>query len=109
MKKQVQINGKVEKFQPTTLDQIWGDTGMSKYQTMNSAEYEKQLDNMSFTDIQNHARKIGVFPTDNRTFLIKKLMTEFRAYVNQFHAPTEAKKIEKPVSAEVLKILAEGR
>ena len=29
-----QAHGKEEKFVPTTLDQIWGDEGLSKYGTM---------------------------------------------------------------------------
>ena len=35
-----QTHGK-EEFKPTTLDQIWGDTGISKYGTLNEDEYEK--------------------------------------------------------------------
>ena len=33
-----QIHGKEDKFEPTSLDQIWGDTGMYKYGTFNEGE-----------------------------------------------------------------------
>ena len=32
-KKMQQTHGKVETFQPTTLDQVWGDDGTGKYST----------------------------------------------------------------------------
>ena len=34
-----QTHGKVEDFKPTTLDQIWGDDGLSKYQTLDEVQY----------------------------------------------------------------------
>ena len=34
-----QIHGEEEKFQPTSLDQVWGEDGSSTYGTMNDAEY----------------------------------------------------------------------
>ena len=37
-----QIDAKEETGRPTTLDQIWGDTGISKYGT-NDFEYYKYL------------------------------------------------------------------
>ena len=40
-----QTHGKEEgNFKPTTLDQIWGDDGVSKYGTLNEAEYIKKID-----------------------------------------------------------------
>ena len=34
VKKMSQTHGKVEKFEATTLDQIWGDDGTSMYGTL---------------------------------------------------------------------------
>ena len=47
-----QAHGKDEtkEFQPTTLDQVWGDTGLWKYNTMNEDEYKDQLKQMSKAD-----------------------------------------------------------
>ena len=42
LKNMSQAHGKVEKFEPTTLDQIWGDDGTSMYGTMQQSEYEKR-------------------------------------------------------------------
>ena len=33
-----------QEFQPTTLDQIWGDTGSSTYGTMDEEVYAKRVD-----------------------------------------------------------------
>ena len=107
-KRQIEINGKQETFEPTTLDQIWGDTGMGKYQTLDVEEYKRELDEMTFTDLQNHCRKHHVFPTDNREFLIKKLIAEFKYHVSQYRHPRVEQK-EHKISGEAMKILAEGR
>ena len=41
-----QAHGKVEGPEPTTLDQIWGDSGLSKYRTLDASEYEIYLNNL---------------------------------------------------------------
>ena len=38
-----QTHAKEEKFQPTTLDQIWGDTGQTRYGHLDIEKYEKSL------------------------------------------------------------------
>ena len=104
-----QAHGKEEKHQPTTLDQIWGDSGMSKYKTLNEEEYEQQLRDFSRADLQAHAVKVGLIPIDNSDQLRKRLLTEFRKYASVYKAPIHAKKDEKPLSKQAMKILNEGK
>jgi hypothetical protein len=68
----------VEGFQPSTLDQVWGDTGNTKYGTMDEAEYTDKLKEMNKSDLQAHASRAGLIPIDDRGILTKKLLTEFR-------------------------------
>ena len=101
--------GAKAEIQPTTLDQIWGDTGLWKYNTTDIEEYSRQLNEMSLADIQNHASKMGIHPTANRTNLAKKLKTEFRKHVSQYKPIEVAQDEEDEVSLEVRKILEEGQ
>ena len=73
-----QAHGKEEKTQPTTLDQIWGDTGMTRYGHQNEEKYKQSLKEMTKSDIQAHAHFIGLVPVDNREQLEKRLVSEFR-------------------------------
>jgi hypothetical protein len=104
-----ETNAKVETFQPTTLDQIWGDTGKGKYGTMNEVEYQAKLKGMNRSDLQSHARSLGIMPNDNYELLIRKLMQEFRLHVSAFRIPTPAQSKPAKLSPQVSKILAEGR
>lgn len=104
-----QAHGKEEKTQPTTLDQIWGDTGMMKYGTLNEDEYKKALDAMGKSDIFAHAAGVGIVPVDNREQLTKRLVKEFQKYASAYKKPLEDKKEAPEISTDVLKILSEGR
>jgi hypothetical protein len=103
-----QTHGKTEEFRPTTLDQIWGDTGAWKYQTMDESEYRGMLENMPRSDLTAHASKIGLIPIDDRNMLIGRLMGEFKKHVSTYRntqSPTQS----GPLPPEVEKILKEGR
>jgi len=103
-----QIDGKSEeKVIPSTLDQIWGDTGLSRYHTLNEKEYTTYLSELNKSDLQTHATKIGLLPIDNRELLTSRLLREFKKYVDSFKRPVPMK--TKVVSKEALQILAEGR
>lgn len=84
-----QIDAKEETGRPTTLDQIWGDTGLQKYGTNSFDEYQAYLKSMNRSDIQTHAMKVGVLPTDNHEVLIARLEREFKRHVCAYQAPTE--------------------
>ncbi len=108
-----QTHGKsenLEGLQPVTLDQIWGDYGLSKYSTMDESVYAGQLQDMSMSDIQNHAATIGLIPTSHRGNLTKKLITEFKKHVASY-VPSKIIKSNssQEIDPEVLKILKEGQ
>ena len=103
-----QTHGK--KYEPTTLDQVWGDEGLSVYGTMNEEEYQTQLDEFNRTDLQSHASKIGVVPLDDRSRLTKTLVSEFRKHVSKFRRPSEVeRRVEEDTHAKVRKLLSDGR
>ena len=64
-----QIDGKLtepEQLMPTTMDQVWGNTGISKYKTLDAAEYKKTIDDMARADLYNHAVSVGLVPNGPR-------------------------------------------
>ena len=104
-----QTHGKEErKTRPTTLDQVWGDTGLSKYGTMDEASYAEEISSMNKSDLQAHASTVGIIPIDNREMLSQRLMREFKKHVASYNTPVE-KKRSIQLSKAAKAILAEGR
>lgn len=103
-----QVHGKVEDFKPTTLDQIWGDDGLTKYQTLNEDQYKNFLSDMGKTELHAHCGKVGVVPIDNREMLEKKLVIEFLKHVNSYRVPNN-KTISTSLSKDALDVLKEGK
>jgi len=104
-----QTHGKDEASpKSTTLDQIWGDTGLSKYKTMEITEYRGSLKGMNKTDLQRHASEVGIIPVDNRDILVKRLEGEFNKYVANYRVP-QVKSNPRILSQEAKDILSEGR
>ena len=106
-----QSHGKEEKFQPATLDQIWGDDGIGKYSTNNEEEYKRQLDEMNRTDIEAHASTLGILPAGDRTRLEERLVYEFKRHFNQYQKPMNDAPAANngDIPDHVRKILEEGR
>jgi len=107
-----QTHGKVEKPLYSTLEQIWGDTGLSRYGTFDENEYAQELKNMTKSDIQAHANKLGLVPIDNRTELVKRLLKEFIYHKSKYStipADIQINNISSELSPEVRKILSEGK
>jgi|SRR3990167_1743903 len=108
-----QVDGKLETdFQPTTLSQIWGDRGTTKFGTTDAEEYTKTLADMNLSDLQTHSIGVGIVPSDNREQLTKKLLREFQLHVSAYRVPkiSRAKKETSPdLSKAAARILAEGR
>ena len=105
-----QIHGKEEKFEPTSLDQIWGDTGLDKYSTFDKGEYRAYLDDLNKTDLQQHAIKIGLVPIRERNRLTANLITAFQQHVAQYQKPSQGPPPDGPdIDPEIEKILSEGR
>jgi hypothetical protein len=106
-----ETNAKVEDFKPTSLDQIWGDRGTSKYGTLDPEKYAEKLRGLNKTDLFAHARSIGIMPNDNYDLLLRKLKEEFLAHINAYRRPSSNTTVAgaKKISPQVLKILSEGR
>ena len=105
-----ETHGKIEEGEkPTTLDQIWGDTGLWKYKTMDLIEYKKYLMEMNKTDLQAHAKKIGLIPIDDRINLNKRLVDEFKKHISAYKSSSQTKETPQDVSEEAKRILSEGR
>ena len=104
-----QVHGKELKFQASTLEQVWGDTGHTKYGTTDTGEYIRQLDDMNKSDLQGHARIIGFVPIDDRVTLTNKLISEFNKYVSGFKKPLQQPHPGSPLSSKAKKIMDEGR
>jgi len=99
---------KEEEYEPTTLDQIWGDDGMGKYKTLDNGEYEQQIRAMGKSELQMHATQVGLIPVDNRETLTARLIKEFNRYVASYTVPAQSKKKPSSVSNKAMKILKEG-
>ena len=109
VKKMSQTHAKVEKFEPTTLDQIWGDDGSSMYGTLKEDNYQERLDEMNMSDLQSHASRVGIIPIDNRGMLKERLIREFRKHVSAYQKPIVTQDDSETVDKDVMKILSEGR
>jgi len=107
-KKIEQITGKEETLVPTTLEQILGRTGSSKYGTLDDQEYKSGLEVMNKADLQTHASEVGLVPIEDRNRLIKSLVNEFLAHAAKFQR-TPQKKVNKKPTAIMEKILSRGR
>lgn len=84
---------------PITLDQIWGDTGSAKFQTLDETEYNNRLQEMNLSDLQAEAYRIGLIPIHNREQLTSRLMREFRRHCSEYSNST-IKKINSRSSVE---------
>lgn len=103
------VDGKIEDFQPTTLDQIWGEDSNTNYKARSVKEYEQQLAEMNTADLQAHAVKVGILPTESRERTVRKLTTEFASYLSQLSRIPKTTVKPKDVPKQIMDILSEGR
>lgn len=106
----LQIDGKFTINNITSLEQILGDTGISKYGTLNYDEYKNKIDEMLIVDLQSEALRIGLIPNVEPKELKARLLREFQRHINQFRISESklGKNISGEFSKEALKILREG-
>ena len=110
-KKVIETHGKVESVEPTTLEQVWGFSELSRYGTENEKDYEAKLKDMNRSDLETHARRMGVVVVESSGRLRDNLLRDFRTTYAAMHKP----KIEGrttvgvKIDPEALKVLAEGR
>ena len=103
-----QTNGKKEDTQHKTLDQIWGDTGQSRYSVTNEKEYIEYINEMNRTDLHAHANKIGLMPIDNRETLTKRLLSEFKKFISMYNFPKNTNN-SVTLNKNIKDILSEGK
>jgi hypothetical protein len=110
-KEMLQIHGKEEtvKKQPSSLDEILGET-LSLYTAKSSEEYSGQLAEMNMTDLQSHAYKIGLIPTQDRKVLTDRLVKEFVKWNSRYGSNVAIGQVKSvdDLDAKAKKILREG-
>ena len=106
-----QAHGKDEsKPTPTTLDQIWGDDGVWKYDTLDEQKYKSYVNGLTWSDLRTHASHHGLVPVGDRKELEIKLINEFKQHSSSYNVKTTSSDSSQDgVSPEVKKILEEGR
>ena len=111
VKEMVQTHGMEEResYEKTSLDQVWGDTGSSKYGTLNEEDYSTRLKSMNRSDLHSHAVTVGILPIDNRELLVSRLKREFKKHVLAYKKPRKSRKSDPGVSSRAESILSEGK
>jgi hypothetical protein len=103
-----QTHGKVETFKPSTLEQIWGDDGFDRYNTLSEATYLDQLLGMTKSEMQTHSTKVGLIPIDNVEIMKARLVKEFKKHVNLYKRPShDLPAVE--MTKQIKDILSEGK
>ena len=103
-----QAHGKDESTDTVqSLDQLWGDDGLSRYKTLNVTEYTEELAGMNKTDLQNHAAKLGLVPVDSREILVKRLVAEFKKHVTRYEKVRKPEVKDDNKEAKVRKLLSD--
>lgn len=103
-----QAHGKDEnKDSVQSLDQLWGDDGMSKYKTLDLMEYTNNLAEMNKSDLQNHAAKLGLVPIDSREILVKRLISEFKKHTTKYQKVRKQESKDDKKEAQVKKLLSD--
>ena len=97
-----------EKMAPSSLSQVWGDTGISKYKTLDEGEYTSYLKSLNKTDLHHHAAEMGIIPIENKENLYKRLIGEFTKHTASYRMP-QVKPPAKTLSRKAKDILSEGR
>lgn len=105
-----QTHGKTEvEFEPSTLEQVWGNDGLETYGTNDEVKYLEMLNGMAKVDMQEHATKVGLIPIDNIDILRGRLVKEFKKHQNAYRRPKKVASREIKLSKNIKDILGEGK
>ncbi len=106
-----ETHGKKEESKPTptSLDQIWGDDGVWKYDTLDIQEYREKVATMTWSDLRGHATQHGLVPRGERPELEKKLIFLFEQHVGSYKKGGGSSDSRQQVSDAARRILEEGR
>ena len=106
----IKVDGK-EAGHELSLDELFG-TSASNYGTQDPDEYKTRLTDMNGSDLQEHARSVGLLPILDRNELISRLMREFRKNVtnvmNHEVISGSQEQTSEEISEEALAIMREG-
>lgn len=101
-------DGKVEDFKPTTLDQVWGEN-THDYQGQTLEEYAEYLSELNKADLQAHAIKKGILPSDNRERTVNKLLSGYKTSLAQSRKLPNIQKKNITLDKQDRQTLSEGR
>lgn len=108
-KKQLQTNGKVESLDISALEQFFG-TDATKYTTTDEETYLAQLDGFTKSDLDEHARAIGITIPEGVPQIKNALLKQFRIYANSTRRPPPpVNRGPTKITPEIARILAEGK
>jgi hypothetical protein len=94
----------------STLDQLFGFDNGSKFGTLDYSEFEKRLDAMSLSEIQEEAQKINIPPIDDKERLKRTLKNEFRIYASNYNVPKSPAPVDPSKVNQVVKdLMKEGK
>lgn len=109
LKQKSTTNGNLEKeVNYKSAAQLLGDTGLTKYGTLDRAEYEAKLREFNTGDLNRYAIDHGVKPIHNREMTIKTLLAQFQKHANNFIV-YDAKKYDVKVDKELEDLLKYGK
>lgn len=117
LKERQEINGrddsKTKKFQPTTLEELWGEVNDKKYHTLDSEEYERYLnEDLNSAEVREHAIEVAhIQPGTSMERTKNRLVLEHKKYVQALNLPNDYPELpkEKPVTKEILKIMSDTK
>jgi len=67
-----------DKQKARDLEEILGVRELNPFKTANAEDFDRELSDMSLTDLRTLAVKSGVFPSGNKATLKNKLRKEFK-------------------------------
>lgn len=105
----IQINGKEDVAEPTILEQVWGFNDQAKYGTLDEDVYRNEILGMNRSDLETHARRVGVMIVEGTARLQDNLLKAFRTYKTYLYQPAKKESPKLEITDDVRKILAEGR
>jgi hypothetical protein len=104
-----QSQGSTNKYGAKTLDDLMG-INSNPYNHPTEEDYIVYLEDLNLNELHDHAIPLSILPKSDRQAMVKLLVREYRIRTSQYFNASEIQPVSsKPISKEMLKILAEGR
>lgn len=97
---------------PHSLAVLLGDTGLTKYGTLDEGEYRTRLEALSTSELHLEATREGFRPIHSRDLLIKSLVGKFLKYKNSYFGTDSISRSDandKKIAQDLASILRTGR